>query len=201
MAVFSAISSLVTGNKQANAVKEGTRQANKVQQHMYDTSRQDLMPWMKGGERALGELNALYGLSGADLGNQAMERFETSPGYQFRLGEGVKAIDRSAAARGTLNSGATLKALNDYGQGMASQEFGTHVNRLSSLAGLGQTTAAQTGQFGQQTGASMANNHLQNAQGRASAYANINSGINQGIENSLFALGGSQGWFKQAARS
>jgi hypothetical protein len=46
------------------------------------------------------------------------------PGYQFRLSEGLKGIERSAAARGTLLTGGTLKALGQYHQGLASQDFG-----------------------------------------------------------------------------
>lgn len=51
------------------------------------------------------------------------------PGYQFRLKEGLGAIERSAAARGTLGTGGTLKDLMDYGQGLASQEYGNAFNR------------------------------------------------------------------------
>lgn len=48
---------------------------------------------------------------------------ETDPGYQFRLAEGNKALERSAAAKGILQSGGTLKALTKYGQDAASQEY------------------------------------------------------------------------------
>jgi len=51
------------------------------------------------------------------------------PPCQFRLAEGQKAIERSAAARGILNSGSTRKALERYGQGMASQEYRNAYNR------------------------------------------------------------------------
>ena len=51
------------------------------------------------------------------------------PGYQFRLEEGQKALERSAAARGTLLTGGTAKALQRYGQGLASQEYGAAYNR------------------------------------------------------------------------
>ena len=83
--------------------------------------------------------------------------FFKSPGYQFRQDEGIRAIDRSASARGQLMSGGTLRELQRYGQGLASSEFGNYANRLSSLAGIGQTAnqqgvyagAAVGGQVGQ----------------------------------------------------
>lgn len=46
-----------------------------------------------------------------------------SPGFQFRLGEGLKALQRSAAAKGTLLTGGTLKASNDYAQNQATTQY------------------------------------------------------------------------------
>jgi Ni/Co efflux regulator RcnB len=51
------------------------------------------------------------------------------PGYQFRLKSGSDALQRSAAARGTLRTGGTLKDIMDYGQNFASQEYGNIYNR------------------------------------------------------------------------
>ena len=52
--------------------------------------------------------------------------------YRFRFNQGQQALERSAASKGMLNSGNTLAALADYGQGAASQEYGNEFNRLSS---------------------------------------------------------------------
>lgn len=95
-----------------------------------------------------------------------------TPGYQFQLGQGMQAIDRSAAARGGLMSGATIKAAQRYGTGLASQEFGNYANRLASLIGLGQTAAATAGGFGQQTGANIGQNLANIGAARGSGYAN-----------------------------
>jgi len=59
----------------------------------------------------------------AQFSAPTMQQAEQSPGFQFRLGEGLKALQRSAAARGTLLTGGTLKSLTDYAQGSASQEY------------------------------------------------------------------------------
>lgn len=90
--------------------------------------------------------------SGGEAGPDYSSFFQ-SPGYQFRQDEGIRAIDRSASARGQLMSGGTLRELQRYGQGLASSEFGNYANRLASIAGLGQTTAFQGAQLGAQTGA------------------------------------------------
>ena len=55
--------------------------------------------------------------------------FQQDPSYQFRFNEGQKALQRSAAARGTLLSGGFAKALQNYGQQAASQEYGNAYDR------------------------------------------------------------------------
>ena len=94
--------------------------------------------------------------------------FYTDPGYDFRLSEGAKALERSASARGGLFSGGTLKALTRYNQDFASQEYGnafnrfqenrrTRYNQLAGIAGLGQQTATNLGNLGYQTSRDIAN--------------------------------------------
>jgi len=89
-----------------------------------------------------------------------MSDFQEDPGYQFRMAEGQKALERSAAARGGLQSGGTMKAIAKYGQDFASNEYGNaynrfnndrsqRFNRLSSIAGLGQQANSQMGAAGQ----------------------------------------------------
>jgi hypothetical protein len=119
-------------------------------------------PWRQAG---IGALNKLIPLT--DYTKFGTEQFQQDPGYAFRLSEGMKALDRTAAARGGLLSGATLKGAQRYGQDMASQEYQNAFNRyqaeraaqlqpLQSLAGIGQTSAntltGAAGAFGAQTG-------------------------------------------------
>jgi hypothetical protein len=79
---------------------------------------------------------------------------EQTPGFQFRLGEGLKALERSAAARGTLLTGGTLKGLQRYAQDYASGEYGQRVNQLQGLAALGLNAAGGAGQAGSAYGQS-----------------------------------------------
>ena len=58
-----------------------------------------------------------------------MPQFQTDPGYNFRLAEGLKALERSASARGLLQSGGTLKGIQQYGQNIASDEYQNAFNR------------------------------------------------------------------------
>ena len=105
------------------------------------------------------------------------------PSYQFRLGEGMKALDRQAAARGGLISGGALKAAQRYGQEFASNEFGNAYNRLASMAGLGQTaTGAQSsaaGQFGANAGNLMTGAGAARASGYVGGANALTSGLGQ----------------------
>ena len=131
-----------------------TNKAAKLQNEQFYQTREDQMPWLKAGERALAKLEPL-----SDYQPFSYDEFTKDPGYAFRLSEGQKALDRQAAARGGLISGNALKAAQSYGQQMGSQEFQNAFTRyqaerasklapLQSLAGVDQTTAATLGSQG-----------------------------------------------------
>jgi len=86
------------------------------------------------------------------------DSIQQSAAYKFRLGQGMEALQRSLGAKGLLNSGNRLTAMNDYAQGEASQEYGNQFNRLASLYGqnaqgyIGDKNA-NTAQFAAQSGA------------------------------------------------
>lgn len=63
------------------------------------------------------------------FGGLSLEDFQNSPGYQFALKEGQRAIQNSAAAKGTLLTGGTLKDLDEYTVGLASQDYANAFNR------------------------------------------------------------------------
>ncbi len=87
-----------------------------------------------------------------DPGDFTMEKFQQDPGYAFRMSEGLKALDRTAAARGGLISGSALKAASRYGQDMASQEYQNAFNRYNQNRTFNSNLfnanrAYQTGQY------------------------------------------------------
>lgn len=117
-------------------------------------------PFRRAGLSAMQEIETLMGRGiygrGTDRYGSLMrdfseKDFKADPGYAFRLSEGLKALDRQAAARGGLISGGALKAASRYGQDMASQEYQNAFNRyqinranklqpLQSMAGMGQSS-------------------------------------------------------------
>lgn len=128
--------------------------------------------------------------------------FTADPGYQFRMSEGLKGVQGSAAARGGLLSGGTLKALTQYGQDTASNEYSnaynrwnndntTRFNRLSTLAGLGQTANNTLASVGQNTANSVASNQLAAGNAQASGYVGTANSISNGLGSlsSMYMLG------------
>jgi hypothetical protein len=116
-------------------------------------------------------------------GPEAQNFLQMDPGYQFRLSEGMKALDRQAAARGGLISGGALKAAQRYGQDLGSQEFGAAYNRLASLANVGPQAAGVMSNLGQNYATNVGNIYQQQgntagnaALARGSAYS---GGLNQ----------------------
>lgn len=180
--------------------------------YVRDQNRADSSPWRGAGAGAVNQIAQLLGLGHINYttdsrGNQqgsldgssavqdresAFKDFGYDPGYQFRMDQGIKALDRSAASKGMLMSGAQAKGINDYGQNQASQEYGNYFNRLASLAGAGQSAVAQTGQIGSSTLAPMVKGSEISAMGRQSAYNALGSGISKGIGNfgMLMGMGG-----------
>lgn len=111
--------------------------------------------------------------------------FETDPGYQFRLNEGLEALQASSAMRHGLHSGATMQALQRGAQDYASNEFGNVFNRLSGMANIGQSAAAGTAAAAGQYGANM-NNALANmGDARAAGAVGVTNALTSGINNGL----------------
>lgn len=174
--------------------------ARQQQQRMYDESVARMEPFRQGGVAATNRMQELYGIGGnqgaAGYGSYAqpfsMADYQADPGYAFRVQQGQQAIDRSAAARAGLQSGAALKEAARFGQEAGSQEYGNAYNRflqqrqlqlqaLQGLASPGATTAAGMGNLATTTGTNIANTMLgagqalgqgieQAGQARASSY-------------------------------
>lgn len=104
-----------------------------------------LQPYMDQGGEGFKALSDLYGLNGAEAQQTASGMYQKSPGYDFRMAQGIKAIDNSASAKGMRNSGATLKALTQYGQGVADQDYQKWVEGLKGIGGAGLSSAGKAG--------------------------------------------------------
>jgi hypothetical protein len=175
---------------QSNAVSSAADKANAAQERALAQSRADLEPWRAAGEATLPAVTNAVGLNGQQGYDDAMEGFHTSPGYQWQLEQGLRAVDAGAAAKGMLRSGATLKAEQTYGAGLADKEFTDYYNRLFDLSKLGETAASGQATASQNTGTSMAQTDLSAGSAMSSIYGNTAQGIgnaaNSYANNRLF---------------
>lgn len=127
---------------------------------------------------------------------------ESSPGYQFQLGQGEKAVDRGAAARGRLFSGATGEAEQRYGQDYASNYWDRLFGQYGSLAGQGQQSTGTTVNVAGQYGDAASQNDITAGNARASAYTaagnawgNFWGSTVPGGIGSLYGADSKAGWF------
>ncbi|MDA8254375.1 MAG: DNA transfer protein p32 [Betaproteobacteria bacterium] len=188
------------GSQQAASTQAGAQQqAAATQQGMFNTVNQQEQPFIQAGYGATTGLNQLMGLqpgtsNTGGLGNGYLtqqftpQTFLNSPQYQFQQQQGAQAIRNADTPGVGALSGAALKDLMNFNQGLASTYYGNYFNmqqtaqnnifsRLSGLAGLGQNAATQVGTSGTQLGTGI-------AQAQAGAGASLAGGIVGGT-NSL----------------
>lgn len=148
-------------------VDRATGQANRRLDAALAAGLGDLTPYAQAGRTSLSAL--LAGLApGGGLGfDPAGVDVTQDPGYRFRLQQGTDAIQRSAAARGTALSGQTLKALQDYAQGLASQEYGNAYDRALGLNDLAYTRLSDLVRLGYGAGGDLLDARLRAAGAQA----------------------------------
>ena len=104
-------------------------------------------PYRTAGAGALQQYEGTLGLGGPMAEQSAVEKYRSSPGYKYALGQGLQSARRGLAASGMTGSGAEMKELQRVGQGTADQDYKGYQDRLGALAGMGQQSASQAGQF------------------------------------------------------
>jgi hypothetical protein len=191
---------------------KAAQEALDFEKEQYATTQEQQAPFLEAGTEAVSKLSDLAGTQ------QYTEQFtaptevteQNDPGYQFRLAEGTKALERSAAAKGGLLTGGTAKAIEKYGQDYASNEYSNVYNRalqnyqtnynvyanertnayneLAALAGVGQTSANTLASTGTSTANSVANTLTSSASNQASALTDAATARASGY------VGGANAW-------
>jgi hypothetical protein len=185
----------------ADLQKKAADEALAFQKQTYADQQRNIAPWLNAGTGAINTLASLMS-PGGQLTQGWNETFRAptasdlynDPSYQFRLAEGQKALERSAASRGGLLSGGTAKALNQYTQDYASNEYNNKYNRAmgeyqqkynefnnnqaniynryAGLAGVGQTAATNLNSSASQTANNAGNILMTSANNIGNAYQN-----------------------------
>lgn len=187
------------------------------QKQEYADQQKNIAPWLKAGQGAIGQLSALAQPGGLPQWNQQFQAptgatEQNDPGFQFRLQQGQQALERSAAAKGGLLTGGTAKAEQQFGQDYASNEYNNvygralgeyqqsynqfqqanadKFNRLSAVAGTGQTAAGQLASAGQSAAGNVGNILLTGGQQQGNSIQNAAAARASGYASSANAYGG-----------
>jgi hypothetical protein len=195
-AAGTAAAGIYGANKAADAQKSAAKKAAKAQANALAAQTKLAQPYVEAGKTALTEYQKL-----APYQSFGMEQFQADPGYQFRMSEGVKALERSAAARGLLSSGTTLKGITQYGQNVASSEYENAFSRYLTerearmdpyryLTGVGQAAAAGQAANVGTTGAALADIAAQRGNVQAAQYMGTAGAIGNALGSVGQAVGG-----------
>ncbi|WP_408953052.1 hypothetical protein [Lysobacter sp. Hz 25] len=176
--------------KQGDAAKSAGKSGQQAAQLGIDEQRAareqfqtNIAPYLGAGSSALSRLEA--------LNNGDFSSFKQSPDYQFAFDQGMKGLDRSAAANGGLYSGGADADRIAFGQGLATQNYSNFYNRLADIARMGQSSAVGAGQLGQ--GSASAIGNLAGAGAAAAGAGAIGSANAQ--SNGLAGLAGIAGQY------
>src|SRR5258708_1506200 len=179
---------------QADAANNATAQ----QAAMFNTINAQQAPWRQAGQNALGEISAMqpqftHTFDANDL------KTNLAPNYQFQLQQGLGAVQNAGNLQNGLVSGNTLKGINDYAQNFAGnayqQAFNNYnaqqtniFNRLSNVAGLGQTANQTTAQAGTQLGIGIAGTQQAAGAAQAAGTVGMTNALTGGMNNAM-------GWY------
>jgi hypothetical protein len=197
---------LTAGYNQASGLYDQGRNALTTNYTAGLQPQQQLFGQAQGGINAYGDATGANGSSGYA---NATKNFQASPGYQFSFNQGLQALDRGAASKGMLTSGNTLNAEQQFGTGLANQNYQQYVTNLQPYLGLGQSSANAIGTLDANLGNSLNSSYgnqgnlafntqagIGNAQGAAdlangaaanNAFSAIGAGLNLGTKLLGFA--------------
>lgn len=211
-AVIGGVGSLASGaigagaaDKAAKAQTKANDKSLALQEQIFNTTKDTVQPWITAGQQATQQITDGIANGSFDISKYGMDELVQDPGYQFRLAQGTKALEGAAAARGNYISGDQLKAVSDYGQEAASQEFGnafarteaernakvailqgqqaTGVNAANSMANTASNYAANAASTIQNTGAAQAAGAINVGNAYTNAITGAATAANTGIEN------------------
>lgn len=192
----SVVGSVITSQSAKSASKSQAASADNataLQGQMFDKTQENLHPFIEGGWNAFNAAqNQAYG-TGFEF-NPDMATLEKTPGYQFTLGQGLKAAQNSASSRGLGISGQAQAEAEKYATGLASgtfqdqfnnalTAFQTNFGNKLNIANIGENAAAGLGNNAQATGQGMAGTITGAGNARAAGTIAAGNALGNGAAN------------------
>lgn len=199
------VGSVYSANKQSKAAKSAGRaqaaasdRAGQIQLDMYNQTKERLDPfidaatggWAQGDSGPItGSYNmqqAMSGAMGPGAQAQAYEQYGESPGVAWQREQGMRGLEAGMGASGR-GGGSRLKALSQFNQGLAMQDFQNQFNRLGAITGTAVSAAGALGGAGISSAQGQSQAAIQTGQAQAGAVLGRANAISSGI-NSLTSL-------------
>jgi len=199
--------SVVSGAMGASAAKkaaqtqaDATRYASDLQYQAAQQAREDLGPYREQGYTALKDIEGMKPYLTQQFASEEALAPYLDPSMAFRMRYGTQATERLANVGQGALSGNTLRGLTEFGQGLASTEYGNAFNRaqteraniyntLANIAGMGQNAVNTGVQSGQTTAQNIGTLGVGGAQAQAAGMvgaANAYGGAAQNVGNMIF---------------
>ena len=186
--------SYAASSNASHVAANAAAQNNALQSQIYTQNSANEQPYIQSGDTANTALQGFLGLGGDPAASQkALNQYLNSTGYQFNLNQGLEAAQQNKASAGMLNSGSTLKALDQYGTGLADQYGQQYEQNLSEVANRGANSANALAGQGQSYANAVSSNNNSAATTSANAGLVGANSVNSLIGNALSAYGGLKG--------
>lgn len=198
MGLATALIGAKSAEKAADAQTEASDNSIAYQRESRDMALNLQRPQREAGYRATAALMDLTGLSrgtptgsgdATDLASYDKFDFKTDPGYQFRIDEGMRGVERGAAARGGLLSGGYGRSAIRYAEDYASTEYQNVYNRIAAIAGYGGQSASQGATTSSNFGTNAGNTLVNAGEARASGYIAANNAYANSANNTAQIAG------------
>lgn len=184
-AISSSASSKASKTAQATADSNNALQAS-----IYNSNKETLSPYVSTGNTASSSINALLGLGGdSTSANAAYQAYKDSTGYQSALTQGQNSVTAALGQKGLTDSGAALKALTQYGQDYASQNFQTYLGDLQTQQSTGLSAASALAGVSTNYANSVSSNNNTAATASENATLSSANAINSALGNLTGAVG------------
>lgn len=197
-AAIGAVGTAVSGSQAAGAAKSAAAANNALEAKLYSENAANQQPFIAAGQSAQGELNGLLNIdgntaAGTAASTTALNNYLTSAGYDFTSQQGNRAITANASVNGLLDSGGTLKALDQYNTGLASTYLGQYEGALSGVTGTGEAAAGSLAGASTAYGSQVASNNNSAASASANASLADSASLNSLLTNTIGAYGLTKG--------
>ncbi len=185
--------------KQAGqAIESGGKESAAVTRELFGETKEQLLPFIEGGQQSFQLQQALSGALGPEAQAQAFADFQEDPGTEFAREQGLRLIDSSAGATGR-GGGERLRELTKFSQGLALQDLSNRFNRLGSGTGTGLSAAQALGGVSSGAASGISQAIQAGASGRASGLVSQAAGARGGIQQVAGGItGGLTGGFSGA---